>query len=327
MRRVIALGVGVLILILLLLGVRGCLNARKERGFENYVSDLDGIVDQSNQLSQEFFGRLEDPPRGLTELQLEAEITTDRGTAESLLQRVEGLDVPDELSDAQDELLQSFELRRDGLAGIAEDIPTALGNEGRNDAIERIATEMEAFLASDVLYDRARAETQGVLAEEEIGEKVGASRFLPEPVERWLDSAEVTLTLNTFAAETGNVPSGIHGVELLSTSIDRTTLLAETENTVGIGNDPPELTVEVQNGGDSRERDVTVNYSFSGGVEPIEGETTIPRIDAQGIAEATVPLETLPETDVPLTLVVEVLPVLGETLIDNNALTYTVTFN
>ena len=235
--------------------------------------------------------------------------------------------MPDELSDAQDELLQSFELRRDGLAGIAEDIPTALGNEGRNDAIERIATEMEAFLASDVLYDRARAEIQGVLAEEEIGEKVGASRFLPEPVERWLDSAEVTLTLNTFAAETGNVPGGIHGVELLSTSIDRTTLLAETENTVGIGNDPPELTVEVQNGGDSRERDVTVNYSFSGGVEPVEGETTIPRIDAQGIAEATVPLETPPETDVPLTLVVEVLPVLGETLIDNNALTYTVTFN
>ena len=62
-------------------------------------------------------------------------------------------------------------------------------------------------------------------------------------------------------------------------------------------------------------------------MEPIEGETTIPRIDAQGIAEATVPLETLPETDVPLTLVVEVLPVLGETLIDSNALTYTVTFN
>ena len=34
------------------------------------------------------------------------------------------------------------------------------------------------------------------------------------------------------------------------------------------------------------------------------------------------PLETPP--DDPLTLVVEVLPVLGETLIDNNALTYTV---
>jgi hypothetical protein len=327
MRRVIALGVGVLILILLLLGVRGCLNARKERGFENYASDLGGIVTQSNLLSQEFFGRLEDPPRGLTELQLEAEITTDRGTAESLLQRVEGLDVPDELTDAQEELVQAFELRRDGIAGIAEDIPTALGNEDRIDAIDRIATDMEAFLASDVLYDRARGEIQGVLAEEEIGEKIAASRFLPEPVERWLDTGEVTLTLNTFAAETGNVPGGVHGVELLSTSIDRTTLIAETENSVGIGNDPPELTVEIQNGGDSRERDVTVSYSFSGGSEPIEGEATVPRIDAQGIAEATVPLETVPETDVPLTLVVEVLPVLGETLIDNNSATYTVTFN
>jgi hypothetical protein len=326
-RRVVALGIGVLILILLLLGVRGCLNARKERGFENYASDLNGIVTQSNQLSQEFFGRLEDPPQGLTELQLEAEITTDRGTAESLLQRVEGLDTPDELAGAQDELVQAFELRRDGLAGIAEDIPTALGNEGRNEAIEQIASDMRAFLASDVLYDRARAEIRAVLAEEEIGERIGPSRFLPEPVERWLDTSEVTLTLNNFAAETGNVPGGIHGVELLGTAIDNTDLIAETENTVGIGNDPPELTVDVTNGGDTGERDVTVNYSFSGGSEPLEGQTTIPRIGPGGIEEVTVPLETPPETDVPLTLVIEVLPVLGETLIDNNSATYTVTFN
>jgi hypothetical protein len=326
-RRVVALGVGVLILILLLLGVRGCLDARKERGFENYASDLGGIVTQSNLLSQEFFGRLEDPDRNLTELQLEAEITTDRGTAESLLQRVEGLDVPDEVAGAQEELVQAFELRRDGIAGIADDIPTALGDEDRNDAIARIAADMQAFLASDVLFDRARAEIEGVLAEEEIGERIPPSRFLPEPVERWLDSGEVTLTLNTFAAETGNVPRGIHGVELVSTSIDRTTLIADTENSIGIGNDPPEIDVEIQNGGDTIERDVTVTYSFSGGPEPIEGEATVPRIDAEGIAEATLPLETTPETDVPLTLVVEVLPVLGETLIDNNALTYTVTFN
>ena len=45
------------------------------------------------------------------------------------------------------------------------------------------------------------------------------------------------------------------------------------------------------------------------------------------VAETTVPLEAAPETEVPLTLVIEVLPVLGETLIDNNSATYTVTFN
>jgi hypothetical protein len=34
-RRLIALGAGILVVILLLLAVRGCLDARKERGFEN----------------------------------------------------------------------------------------------------------------------------------------------------------------------------------------------------------------------------------------------------------------------------------------------------
>ena len=58
-----ALGVGVLILILLVLGIRGCLNARKERGFENYVRDLDAIVTESKQLSETFFNRLERPER------------------------------------------------------------------------------------------------------------------------------------------------------------------------------------------------------------------------------------------------------------------------
>jgi hypothetical protein len=55
-RRLIALGVGALVVVLLLLAVKGCLNARKERGFENYASDLSSIVVNSNQLSAEFFG-------------------------------------------------------------------------------------------------------------------------------------------------------------------------------------------------------------------------------------------------------------------------------
>ena len=326
-RRVIALGVGVLILILLLLAVRGCLNAREERGFENYVSDLDGIVSGSNQLSQEFFTRLDDPPKGLSELQLEAQIASDRGTAEGLLQRVEGLDVPDDLAAAQDELVQAFELRRDAFTGIAEDVPTALGTEGRTEAIDRIVGDMEAFLASDVLFERARVDIDEVLAQEEIEGNVPESRFLPPPTTRWLDDGELSVTLNTFATETGNVPPGVHGVEVFSTAIDGTALAPDLENSVAIGNEPPEITVEVQNGGASEETDLVVSYSFSGGAEPIEGEAPISSIDAQGIAKTTVPLEVVPETDVALTLTVEVSTVLGETITDNNTATYTVTFN
>ena len=79
--------------------MRGCLNARKERGFENYASDLSSIAAQSKQLSSEFFTRLEDPPDDTDELSLEAQIASDRGNAEGLLQRVEGLDTPGELGE------------------------------------------------------------------------------------------------------------------------------------------------------------------------------------------------------------------------------------
>ncbi len=327
LRRVIALGLGVVIVILLLLGVRGCLNAREERGFENYVSDLESIVAQSNQLSSEFFTRLQDPPKGLTELSLEAEIASDRGTAEGLLQRVEGLDVPDQLADAQEELVQAFELRRDGLAGIAEQIPTALGNEGRIDAVTEIAGDMRAFLASDVLYERAAGEIATVLSEEGIAGDVLASVFLVPPTDRWLDANELNTILSAFATDSGAAGDATRGLALIGTQIDKTVLAVDTENTVALGGDPPEIKVDVENGGEVEESEVNVTYTLSGGATTLTGEGTIQQLDAQGQQQIALGLEELPETGTPLTLEVEIFSVPGEALTDNNGATYTVTFN
>ena len=60
-RRGIALVGGLLILILLVLGVKGCLNARKERALKDYARDVSQIVDETSQTSKAFFNRLEDP--------------------------------------------------------------------------------------------------------------------------------------------------------------------------------------------------------------------------------------------------------------------------
>ncbi len=242
------------------------------------------------------------------------------------MQRVEGLDSPDEISDAQAELEQAFELRRDGLAGIAEDIPNALGDENRSEAIDRIAENMREFLASDVLYARARDQIVVVLADEQINEKIPESVFLPEPVDRWLDHLQLTTVLSTFAGDAG-ATQGVHGLALLSTTIDKTPLTADADNSVSLGKGAPEIEVEVQNQGDTEESDVTVSYSFSGGAVPLEGEGAIAKLDAQGIETITLGLEDVPDTDVPLTLTIEVLPVPGEEVSDNNAATYTVTFN
>src|SRR5688500_9908839 len=91
-RRLIALGAGILILILLLLGIRACLDNRKERGFENYVSDVNSAARSSNELSLRFFERLQSPPDRSSPATLEAQITNDRVGAEANLQQIDGVD-------------------------------------------------------------------------------------------------------------------------------------------------------------------------------------------------------------------------------------------
>jgi hypothetical protein len=323
-RRVIALGVGVLILILLLLAIRGCLNARKERGFENYARDLDAIVAESNQLSQTFFGRLEEPERNQSELDLAGQVSGDRNTAEGLLSRVEGLDTPGELEGAQDELVQAFELRRDGLAGIADQLPTALGNNAA-EATNAIVGDMREFLASDVLYDRARADIIEVLDAEGIAAEVEQSVFLPDPIEQWFDPVQLTTIITSAAGEQPNCD--VCGTELLSTTLNPggTALTPDSLNTITL-EDTPEIDVEVQNGGDGEVNGLVVSYELTGGAQVIEGETTIDRIAPGGIETATLAFETEPETGAELSLEVVVSAVAGETLTDNNTSIYPIQF-
>ena len=322
-RRAVGLGALVLVLILIVLGIRGCLNARKHRSFENYASDLTAIATQTQQLSKSFFGRLTSPPSNLTALSFRAEVDTDRGTAESLDSRVHDLDTPGELKDAQNDLNISYDLRRDGLAGIAQAIPTALGNAGRSQAINRIAGYMRYFLASDVLYARAASNINTVLDDEGIDQKVPDSVFLPEPITDWLDPLKVSSKLATLSTSKA-ATSGVHGLGLLQTSIGGTVLSTDTATTIS-GN-ASDMEVSVQNQGDSNESGVGVSFELTGGTQTISGDGTISRIAPGGTGVAKIPIQPAPPTGQDLTLQVTAQPVPGEQVATNNRATYQVTF-
>jgi CARDB protein len=323
-RRAVGVGVVVLVLILVVLGIRGCLNARKERGFENYVRDLNGIAAQSKQLSADFFGRLSDPGN-LSPLSFEAEIKSYRGSAESLAARVEALNTPDELKGAQTELDLAFQLRRDALTGIADQISTALGTQGRAQAVNSIADYMQYFLASDVLYARARTQIDAVLQDQGINERAPESVFLTDP-ERWLDSLQVSSAL-ALVSGSKQATSGTHGLALYQTIVKPGDVSLDPNSPATIsGSGPPEIDVEVQNQGDSEETDVGVSFELTGGTQTISGDATIPRIAAGGIQTATMPIQPAPDTGQELTLEVTVTPVPGEQIADNNRSTYQITF-
>ena len=61
LRRGLALVGGLVVLILLVLGVRGCLDARQNRALSDYAGDVTQIVDETAQTSKSFFGKLTEP--------------------------------------------------------------------------------------------------------------------------------------------------------------------------------------------------------------------------------------------------------------------------
>ena len=321
-RRLIAVAAGVLVLVLVILGVRGCLDARKEREFENFVSDLNSLVAESQQLSEGFFGRLNDP-ENLSELEFEAEVKADRGTADSLVERAQNLTAPSELKPAQADLVLAFELRRDGLAAISDEIGTALGDEGSEEAVAAIAVDMQYFVASDVLYRRAQQEIDQVLTEQEIRGEAPQSQFLPDT--DWLDETTVREALAPITGDT-KAASGVHGLGLV---VGGTVLqpgdIALTEGTPVTASAEGDLSLEVQveNQGDSTESDVLVTAEVDGSEA---GEGTIDTIDAGTIETAEIPLDTSPSPGDTITIDVLATPVPGEEVADNNEASFEVTF-
>jgi hypothetical protein len=323
-RRAIGLGVVVVLLILIVLGIRGCLNARKHRSFENYAQDLNAIVAQTKQLSDAFFGTLSNPGN-LSPLRFRAEIDADRGTADSLATRVEDLDTPSELNGAQNELELSYDLRRDAMTGIADQVPTALGDQGpqRTQAVDAIAGYMKYFLASDVLFGRARSEINAELDDQGVDQQIPESTFLATPITDWLDPLKISAKLAALSGGKA-ATTGIHGLGLLQTSIGGAVLSADTPNTVS--GDATEVDAEVQNQGDSTESDVTVSFQLTGGTQTISGDATVPRVVPGGNGTAKIPIEPAPPTGQSLTLEVTAQPVPGEQVETNNRQSYQVTF-
>ena len=61
LRRLLALGAALVVLILVVLGVKGCLDSRARGALSDYAGDVEQIVNETSQTSKAFFDKLEDP--------------------------------------------------------------------------------------------------------------------------------------------------------------------------------------------------------------------------------------------------------------------------
>jgi hypothetical protein len=333
LRRGLAVGALLLLLILLFFTVRSCASSRKENTLKDYNREVASIVDESdNQVGAPFFELLgqagDDSPQDL-----QTNISGYRVASENLLKQARKLDVPGEMTGAQQSLLIALELRRDGLGFIAERIRTALGDEGdaATKAITEIAGQMQAFLASDVLYQtRTSPLIEHALDDAEIGgQKIASSRFLPGI--EWLSEETVASQLGQTLSGGGGGNSnktpapGLHGTGLEGVSIGDTTLQPDAPNRVTAGANTP-IVVKFTNQGENDEFDVKVSLSVEGGDKPIKASRTVDTVARGQTAEASLTLGKAPPTGAAVTVKVTVAKVPGEEKTDNNTAEYDVLF-
>jgi CARDB len=328
LRRLIAVGIGLALLILIVIGFRGCLEARSDRGLRNYAQDVSTIMAESEQRGKDFFELLQSPG---SPIEFQNQVRSLRSASESLLDRAENLSVPDQMAGPQSAVDQSLTLRRDALETIAENItqsapaPAAGRGEAASteqaEAIEAITEEMGSLFASDVLWTQiASPEISATLDDEQVdAPDLPAGIFMPEstPAE-YLDQGKV---VEVFGGVTGTeATAGSHGLGIVQTSMGDTTLSADSTTTVP--DNAREIEVEVENQGEADEGGISVTVTFDG--ETLEG--TIDELTAGDTQAVRIPITTLPQPGAEAQLEVAVTPVPGEQVTDNNQAGYTVVF-
>ncbi|MGN6664449.1 MAG: CARDB domain-containing protein [Solirubrobacterales bacterium] len=315
LRRGLALGGGLILVILIVLGIKGCLDARAESELSDYADKVTEILEETEQTSKDFFGNLESPG-GLSVTEFTAKVHADASAMDNYASRVDGLGAPGDMSRAQQNLELTYELRANAMTEIAEKMSTALGAAGAAKAMTAIARQMQKLFAADVVYEQVvRPEIDGVLTAKGIsGHDVPKSSFVPD--EKWLEASTVSNALGAISGNSGASTPGVHGLGLAGVSVNGTELV-EGEVASITAEEGVEVEVTVQNQGESTENGVNVSVTVEGNT--LQGE--IEEIAAGEEATVTIPLTPTPKGEV--TLEIEAEPVPGEHLTENNEATYT----
>ena len=328
-RRLIAGGIGLVLVILLFVLIKSCRDSQRKDAFRDYVRDVGALVQESDQESNSLFALLS-KPGGRSPLELQTAVNTSQSDAAKLVDRARDLDNPGELDKAQRYFVESLEFRRDGLGSIARLLPTALGDQGRERATGQIAVTMRDFLTSDVIYDvRFLPNLVGPVKKEGLlGEvTIPRSRFLPDL--QWLRPSVVVQRVDAIRSGTGSGPAapGLHGTALVGTTAKPSGKALSTAGATDIQLTPRlSFDVAFSNGGENEERDVTARLTITGAGKPIVREQRVASIKPGEQKTASIPLAATPATGRPVKIVVEIRPVPGEKKLDNNKATYPAIF-
>lgn len=318
-------------IVLLVLGINGCLSSRRDQALKDYNRNVSSLVQEANSNVHAFFQTLANG--GTSSTGVQSDLNQLRFRAQAQTKQGQGLDVPGEMKNAHRNLLLSLSLVQEAMGRVAEKIPSALSTDSATaePAVRGIAGEMQAFLAADVVYNRRTATLiKDVLDKREIGGQVIANSEYLENL-GWMQPSTVARRINAPAGRgagdgaSSEPTPGLHGHGLLGVSVGDVTLQPGAPNRIKVASNMT-FNVKFANQGDNPETDVKVRVRVRGDGKPISAQKVVDQTLAKAETTTAIPLGQPPPIGAAVTITVEVVAVPGEKNTNNNAQEYPAIF-
>ena len=264
----------ILVVTLLVFWISSCRGEAKTDTYRNYMSDVDGIANQSELIGT----RLN---RTLTRADIRrAELTqTIDGLAQQqvqLVDRAESISEPGPLRSQNAHMIEALQFRVSGLQGISDALSAQTRNASR--AGQLLAAQARRLVASDVVWDDQFREPalQELRAQDIQGVQVPDSNFVQNPELATATAMEAVWTRIRGGGAGGGTAPGLHGHNLVSTKVvgaDSNLSTDELNEIVATTDLAFEVTFE--NSGDSTETGVQVTLTIQKSPEPIVRRQTV----------------------------------------------------
>ncbi len=328
------LGAIVLIIVLVFI-VRGCQRSQLEDSYSSYMGDVTTIVTASGKEADSLQEILQNK-NGAKAPELQVQVRDLSNKAEALVGQAEALSAPDSLGAPNQSLITSLQYRVTGLKALADSLPSVIDSKNRAYSSATLASAMQRFLASDVIYqDSFVGPSKRVLADEGItGVQVPDRQFFlsgvradqasPTGAGQLIPALQRTGTTDGTTDTTGALRgTGIASVQALPQGVE---LQAGTDTEIQ-ASDKLEWQVTVENAGESVETNVIVRATFASDASPNDAQTVekeIATIEPGQQQSVTLPGPKSPTFGEASVLKIEVVPVPGEEKTDNNRAEYPV---
>ena len=333
LRLVGLIAFAILIVVLLVFWIQSCQASSKNKTYKGYMSKLGEVASSSQTIGRQLSNAL--LQTGVKQTTLQRRIAGLARQEQLDVERAREINPPGRLRDEHRAAIEALQFRVSGLNGLANALAATARTKDVDRAAAVLASQMQRLLASDVVWDdlvkdpsEAELRRQGVTGTSANGGPlVPDSNFLQSS-----DLVSATALAPVLQRIRGGgvkvTPGTVRGTNIESTEVlPSGTQLNTSSNTITVTTDMA-FKVTVKDSGQSQEVQLPVTLTIEqSGAPPITKRAVIPFINAGDTQ--TVTFKNFPQVKFgsQATIKVNVKPVPGERITDNNSAQYPAIFS